>query len=82
MSDLKKLWVEAHRPPTLEGYVFKNPEQKAQIEKWIADRSIPHLLFSGIQGTGKCLMGREEIAIRVDETKLTDGQKKILGIAA
>jgi len=54
MSALKNnLWVEKYRPTTLDGYVFKDPRQKAQIEQWIEAKEIPHLLFSGPPGTGK-----------------------------
>jgi len=37
------LWVEKYRPNTLEGYVFRDENQKAQVEQWIKSKSIPHL---------------------------------------
>ena len=53
MSIQNSLWTEKHRPTTLEGYVFSDVNQKNTIEKWIADKDIPHVLFSGPAGTGK-----------------------------
>ena len=52
------LWTEKHRPITLDGYVFADQHQRAQIEKWIESRNIPHLLFSGSAGTGKTTLAR------------------------
>ena len=48
-----KLWTEAYRPTTLAGYVFRDNNQRAQIEQWIKEKSMPSLIFSGTQGTGK-----------------------------
>jgi len=43
---MKDLWVEKYRPKKIEEYVFKDKAQKRQVERWIAEKSIPHLLFS------------------------------------
>jgi DNA polymerase III delta prime subunit len=55
---MKELWVEKYRPATLDGYVFKDDHQRAQIESWIAEGSIPHLLFSGNAGVGKTTLAK------------------------
>ena len=55
---MKKLWVEAYRPKTVEGYVFRDEHQKAQIQQWIKDGSIPHLLLSGNAGIGKTTLAK------------------------
>ena len=55
---MKELWVEKYRPDTLDGYVFKDDHQRAQIESWIAEGSIPHLLFSGNAGVGKTTLAK------------------------
>jgi DNA polymerase III delta prime subunit len=55
---MKELWVEKYRPNTLDGYVFKDEQQKGQIENWIKDGSIPHLLFSGNAGVGKTTLAK------------------------
>jgi replication factor C small subunit len=50
---MKELWVEKYRPKTLDGYVFKDQNQKSQIESWIKAGTLPHMLLSGSPGTGK-----------------------------
>ena len=55
---MKELWVEKYRPKTLEGYVFRDEHQKAQIERWVKDGSIPHLLLSGNAGIGKTTLAK------------------------
>ena len=55
---MKQLWVEAYRPKTVDGYVFRDQGQKKQIETWIKDKSIPHLLFSGSAGIGKTTLAK------------------------
>lgn len=49
----KELWEIKYRPKNLKEYVFQNSKHKETIEKFIADDSIPHLLFNGHRGTGK-----------------------------
>jgi replication factor C small subunit len=55
---MKELWVEKYRPKTIDGYVFRDERQRKQIETWIKDQSIPHLLFSGGAGIGKTTMAK------------------------
>ena len=55
---MKELWVEKYRPNTVDGYVFRDHGQKRQIETWIKDKSIPHLLFSGSAGIGKTTLAK------------------------
>jgi replication factor C small subunit len=55
---MKKLWVEAYRPNTIDDYVFKDAGQKRQVQSWIKDRAIPHLLFSGAAGIGKTTLAK------------------------
>lgn len=55
---MKTLWTEKFRPKTLDGYVFRDEHQKAQIERWIKDSSIPHLLLSGNAGIGKTTLAK------------------------
>jgi replication factor C small subunit len=55
---MKELWVEKYRPKTLEGYVFRDEHQKAQIQRWVKEKSIPHLLFSGNAGIGKTTLAK------------------------
>jgi DNA polymerase III delta prime subunit len=55
---MKELWVEKYRPKTVEGYVFRDEHQKSQIQQWIKDGSIPHLLLSGNAGIGKTTLAK------------------------
>ena len=52
------LWVEKYRPNTLQGYVFRDQNQKVQVEQWIKSKTIPHLLFSGAPGVGKTTLAK------------------------
>jgi DNA polymerase III delta prime subunit len=54
----KKLWVESYRPSTVADYVFVDERQKNQVEGWVKDGSIPHLLLSGDPGTGKTTLAK------------------------
>ena len=55
---MKELWVEKYRPNTIEGYVFRDSHQKEQVQTWIKQKSIPHLLFSGNAGIGKTTLAK------------------------
>ena len=53
-----QLWVERYRPKSVSDYVFVDERQKQQVEGWIANGSIPHLLLSGDPGTGKTTLAK------------------------
>lgn len=53
-----KLWVEKYRPNTVADYVFVDERQKKQVEGWVTEGSIPHLLLSGDPGTGKTTLAK------------------------
>lgn len=55
---MKELWTEKYRPKTVDGYVFRDAAQQEQIQSWIKDRAIPHLIFSGNAGIGKTTLAK------------------------
>lgn len=55
---MKELWVEKYRPKTINEYVFRDDIQRKQIESWIKEKSIPHLLLSGNAGIGKTTLAK------------------------
>lgn len=74
----KELWTEKYRPNTVDGYVFRDMQHREQVEAWIKEQSIPHLLFSGSAGVGKCIAGTEEILVEIDTVSLTNEQAEKL----
>lgn len=50
---MHQLWTEKYRPKGIDGYVFKDAKQKKQIDQWITQGALPHMLLSGAPGTGK-----------------------------
>ena len=55
---MKELWTEKYRPSNTDDYVFRDADQKRQVDSWLASGSIPHLLFSGAPGVGKTTLAR------------------------
>lgn len=55
---MRELWVEKYRPKTVSDYVFTDATVKEQIDGWIAEKAIPHLLFYGPAGTGKTSLAK------------------------
>ena len=55
---MKELWVEKYRPKKLDDYVWRDNSQRRQVEQWVKDKSIPHMLLSGSPGIGKTTMAK------------------------
>lgn len=74
LSSIRQLWAEKYRPTTLEDYIFQNATHKQKFEEYIETKSIPNLLLSGIQGTGKSTIARiliDSIGVDVEYDVLT-----------
>jgi len=55
---MKELWTEKYRPKTVSDYVFRDEAQRRQVDSWIKEGSIPHLLLSGAAGIGKTTLAK------------------------
>ena len=73
------LWVEKYRPITIDEYVFRDDAQKQQIESWIKQKEVPHLLFSGSAGIGKTTLAKmlcNELEINEYDIMFSNGSKE------
>jgi len=76
---MKELWVEKFRPKTVGGYVFVDQTQREQVEQWIRDGSIPHLMLSGSAGTGKTTLAKlliNELGVDEHDVMYANGSKE------
>lgn len=53
MMTKNNLWVEKYRPTSLKNYTYQSQDIKRQAEAILESNTIPNLMLSGIQGTGK-----------------------------
>lgn len=72
------LWVEKYRPKQINEYVFRDDSLKKQVENWVSQKTIPHILLAGPAGTGKCIDGNELIDVEIDITTLSEYDQKLL----
>lgn len=52
------LWSEKYRPTTLEGYIFHDDAQRKAFTRMVGEKQIPHLLLTGVAGSGKTTMSK------------------------
>lgn len=76
---MQELWVEKWRPKTIDGYVFVDDAQREQVQQWIKDGTIPHLMLSGSAGTGKTTLAKlliNELGIDEYDVMYANGSKE------
>ena len=76
---MKQLWVEQYRPNKIDNYVFVDDAQRQQVQSWIQDGSIPHLMLSGSAGTGKTTMAKmliNELGVDEYDVMYANGSKE------
>jgi replication factor C small subunit len=76
---MKELWVEKYRPKDVDGYVFVDQGQREQVEAWIRDGSIPHLMLSGSAGTGKTTLAKlliHQLGVEEYDVMYANGSKE------
>jgi DNA polymerase III delta prime subunit len=76
---MKELWVEKYRPNSVDGYVFVDETQREQVQQWIRDGSIPHLMLSGSAGTGKTTLAKlliNELGVDEYDVMYANGSKE------
>ena len=90
----KELWCEKYRPKSVEDYVWRDDKQKAQVEQWIKEKSIPNILLSGSQGLGKTSLIKvllNEIGVQPgdvmelnasEERRIEDIREKVLNFSS
>jgi DNA polymerase III delta prime subunit len=75
---MNDLWTEKYRPNTVDGYVFTDDAQRQQVQHWIKQGSIPHLLLSGSPGTGKTTLAKlliNELGVDEFDVLYSNGSK-------
>lgn len=75
------IWVERYRPKTMSDVIFQDARQESAFKSFIQNGDIPHLLLSGIQGTGKTTISKaliNDLGIdRADRLRINCSDEKI-----
>lgn len=84
------LWAEKYRPQNLEGFIG-NESVKENVQNFIDQKDLPHLLFYGTAGTGKTTLAKllvkqipcDHIYINASDERTIDTiRDKIVGFAS
>ncbi|MEM2159494.1 MAG: AAA family ATPase [Candidatus Nitrosotenuis sp.] len=62
MKNKSPLWVDRYAPKRLADIVFQDNTQRAYFQSIVDNKDLPHLLISGIKGTGKSTLSSILIA--------------------
>lgn len=78
---MKKVWVEAYRPKSVDKIIMPDNRTKKIFAKYVAEGEIPNILMYGGPGTGKTSMSlaliRDLKVDRVDVLKINCSDEKI-----
>ena len=70
---IKQMWFEKYRPKTIDEYSFQDAQHERTVRQWISEGEIQHLLFAGVQGSGKTALSKIIIdALGIDEMDLLE----------
>ena len=72
------LWVEKYRPRSLSDIVNQK-EIVERLKKFVAEKNMPHLLFAGPAGTGKCVTYETPVLTREGLVKIGELVEKVTG---
>ncbi|PSQ34912.1 Replication factor C small subunit, partial [Halobacteriales archaeon QS_9_70_65] len=56
----REIWIEKYRPQSL-GDVVGHEAVTDRLQRYISQQDLPHLLFAGPAGTGKCVTGETPV---------------------
>ena len=73
---MEKPWVEKYRPKTLDE-ITGHDAIITRLKNYVEKESLPHMLFSGPPGLGKCLTGDTKVIINNNIEKLGEVVEKI-----
>jgi len=72
LNNQSYLWVERYRPSRISEYVFHDNSHREAFYKFIDQKTIPHLLLSGVQGTGKTTIAQILISAMVSSLNVDE----------
>lgn len=80
MSELQKtvdstIWCEKYKPKDIDDVLISD-EHKTKFKEFLQHNDIPHLLFSGNAGNGKCVSYDTEIEVYVSDSLLSKIKEK------
>ncbi|AFK21849.1 replication factor C small subunit [Pyrococcus sp. ST04] len=75
---LEKPWVEKYRPQRLDDIVGQEHIVK-RLKHYVKTGSMPHLLFAGPPGVGKCLTGEAKVIVNGELTTIGELVERISG---
>lgn len=75
---MTEFWTEKYRPKVIEDYLFENESDKQTILDYLKQGFIPHIILSGIRGTGKTSLAKiicRHLNVDKDDILKIDGSK-------